>query len=66
MKTIAVKQKALEISQPPVPNGNLSSPADWMDCFLDFEISKLEKCFLKIRAGMDAKLAAIDRHPIWS
>ena len=56
MKTIAVKQKALD----------LASPTDWMASFLDFQISKLEERCVEIRAGMDAKLSEINPDPIWN
>ena len=61
MKTIAVKQKALEIWEPTVRCDNFASPRDWMGSFLDFQISKLEERCVEIRAGMDAKLSEINR-----
>jgi hypothetical protein len=66
MKTIAVKQKALEIWEPTVRGGNFARPRDWMTSFLDFQISKLEERCEEIRAGMDAKLSQINRDPIWN
>jgi hypothetical protein len=66
MKTIAVKQKALDIREPTVPCGNFASPKDWMASFLDFQISKFEERCVEIRAGMDAKLSEISRAPIWN
>jgi hypothetical protein len=66
MKTIAVKQKTLEKREPSVRCGNFASPRDWMASFLDFQIGKLEKRCVEIRAGMDAKLSKINRDPIWN
>jgi len=63
MKTIAVKQKALEIWEPTERWGNFAGPRDWMASFLDFQISKLEE---RCVAGMDAKLSGINRDPIWN
>ena len=56
MKTIALKQKARD----------LASPKDWMDSFLNFQISKLEERCAEIREGMDAKLSEINREPMWN
>ena len=66
MKTIAVKQKALETWEPTVRCGNFASPRDWMASFLDFQISKLEECCVEIRAGIDAKLSEINPDLIWN
>jgi hypothetical protein len=66
MKTIAVKQKTLEIWEPTVRRDNFASPKDWMASFLDFQISKLEERCVEIRAGMDAKISAINWDPIWN
>ena len=66
MKTIAVKQNALEKWEPTVPCGNFGSPRDWMASFLDFQISKLEERCVEIHAGIDAKLSKINPDPIWN
>ena len=66
MKTIAVKQKALEIWEPTVRCDNFASPTDWMASFLDFQIRKLEESCLEIRAGIDAELSEINRDLIWN
>jgi hypothetical protein len=49
-----------------VQSGNFANPRDWMTSFLDFQISKLEERCMEIRAGMGAKLSAINRDPIWN
>jgi hypothetical protein len=66
MKTIPVKQKILGKGEPTAQSGNFANPRDWMTSFLDFQISKLEERCMEIRAGMGAKLSAINRDPIWN
>jgi hypothetical protein len=66
IKTIAVKQKSLEKWEPIVPSSTFTCPRDWMDSFLDSQISKLEERCVEIRAGMDAKLSEINWDPIWN
>jgi hypothetical protein len=58
MKTIAVKQKALDMWE----STGRCGKRDWMASFLDFEIDSLEeRC-----AGIAAELSEINRDPIWN